>query len=110
MTGTTEKEIISGQDILAPLEGEQGEVELSPINKSGMRLAGGVLLLIGAITVLLVGGWFAVTVKEPAQSSAMLDASLKLYDGVVGKTLYPTLTLLIGYIFGVGRGQRSIEK
>ena len=106
-TDSEQKETISGQDVLAPFEGEKGRIELFPVKQSGLRLAGGVLLIIAVVTLLVVAGWFVVTLKAPAESGAMLDNSLKLYDGIVGKILYPLLTLLIGYVFG--RGGRGSE-
>ena len=103
-----EKEIITAQDVMALLEGKRGQVrlELSPVKKAGVRLAEWVLALITVISLTLIGGWVAVTLAAPSQSSMVLDGSIKLLEAVVPKLL-PVLTLLIGYLFGRGEQNKS---
>jgi hypothetical protein len=93
--------------------------KLSPIQQAGLKLAGGVGLVIALVTLVTVVHWWLYTPSIPkelltadtqagkdilanytsvAQSAA--DQATRIFDLIVSKAFLPIFTTIIGYIFG----------
>ncbi len=102
------------RDFVTPLPSASVN-EPTPVQKIGKEFGWGLFLLIGLITIALFLEYFHLIPETPsatadkttidnykAVSALVLSNTKELFDGVVGRVLFPLFTTILGYIFGVG--------
>jgi hypothetical protein len=101
------------------------EAKLGALPRAGLKLAVMVGGIIAVVTIMVLIDWWrapgippnfssmkaddakAVAENLKILSDMSIDRSVKIFDDIVGKTLLPVFTSILGYIFGTRGGDSS---